>query len=597
MVTLPTPISLGQRNPQPTQSVSSPDRRIMQLPAQAEEAQGAELQSIGKQLNDADTKLDQARAKSFYLQQNLKAINGFDNDPDYSTYKKRYTEQMKDVQNQAGAMIKDPMQRQLFEGEISVETARGLENVQKQAQRKEADISVANLYQTISDNREASLAAPDEATKSALISANGDMINASVGKGYLTAVQGFELKRRTVEDQALANLSTLDPYQQVKVLSGKDKTSTWADYIPGDKRLDLLDRAQRQIDTIRNKEVDNFIKDPAALAEGNGADMSNPHDVIAKQFIQQPDGSKIAVQPNNLSVIPNKQAAFLAENINGINNADTMVATLKQIEDKYGSYYPIAMKDLKKNNLSPDAAFISYMDPVLDKHIIDAAFAIDAAGAKKGEGIKVVQDMARTRAAEQNDKFANIDQKVSSNIRDTTEAMMNEGIPADEVNNIQTRASNIAAYFYTKGGKINDAAKQATDWINAKYQLAEVNGKHLRVPYKSPDGVSMYDKNQVENGLEDVLKTIKPEDITSVNAIGSSKFMMENLKNRGYFTLNNDETAYVLRDEFGIPVRGADKVHVFQVPIQEAVDRNFSSLKKKTNKASEENVKFLQEAP
>lgn len=362
-----------------------------------------------------------------------------------------------------------------------------------------------------------------------------------------------------------------NPWQAEKVLKSQEVAAhlTPSAFDSLSNRIDAKKESlQNKAIAQQNKDMKDFQDDSALLAIRNGANPNDPQDIIDKSYLQQPDGTILKVAPNNVSIIPKQQASLLANQLNGINQADEMVAALEQIRQKKGDdYFPIAIKDLKNSGLSPDVAFIAHMDPIKDKNIIDASFAINAAGANKGEGVKVITDMAKTRAATQNDKYSDIDVKIAQNIEDTTSAMLNEGIPANEINNIQTRTSNIANYFYSKGGDMDKATKQATDWINAKYNLGDVNGKKFRAP-------SEYNINQLESGLDALLKDLKPSDISIANTAGSVGFSLENIKRRGYFTLNGDQTGYILRDEFGIPVRSADRINVFQVPMKSVMDKN-----------------------
>jgi hypothetical protein len=556
--------------------------------------QGANADALIKAQAERDATAYVAEQSSKLQLDSLKALEAMKTDgQDINTFSDRFQAQYDENAKALVDNAPNPLaQRAMQEHVDTIKTSMGEKATMFQATEK---IGVLKNSSVAAANNIANLAFADPANADEYRRQLAVLQDSS--NRYMTPSESQAFITKSNSEFATSRIRAalaVDPNAAEKLLKSQEFTSqlTNESFVSLSNKIDARKEAlANQALAQQNQNIKDFQDDPAALSATNGADMTDPQDIIDKQKLKNSDGSEVKVQPNNISLIPKQQASFLANQLNGINNADTMVANLESIKKQYGEkYFPIAMRDLKNNGLSADAAFIAYMDPVQDKHIIDASFAIDAAGAKKGEGIKVITDMAKTRAATQGDKISDLDTKVAQNIQDIAGAMTAEGIPGNEINNIQTRASNIASYLYTKSGDINTAAKQATDWMTAKYNMGDVNGKKFRAP-------PAYNVNQIESGLEATLKDIKPSDITTVNSVGSSDFMMQNLKSRGYFTLNGDQSGYILRDEFGIPVRSADKVNVFQVPIKDAILKNADVNQKRAKQNTNDNVKFLQEAP
>lgn len=335
---------------------------------------------------------------------------------------------------------------------------------------------------------------------------------------------------------------------------------------------DKIDAEQQKIQNeaikIQQKAMRLFTDDPAQLAILNGANPEDLDDIIEQQYIATGDGRQIKVSPDNVSVLPKQQAGMLATTLNGLNNPDIMAKALQGLEDKYGEHYPIAMRDMKKAGLSPDVAFISFMDSATDKHVVDAAFAL------RGDGAKQTIDLARARASSQNESFAKLENGVFAGLEDLANAMTLEGVPPEQINDLRNRSVNVAAYFYQQGGNMDDAAKKATEWLSNKYGFVEINDKKIRIPRD-------YDPDTIEEGLDITLENLMPDQIDITSAAGGAEFAFENIKDRGYFVINSAEDGFILMDEFGVPVRSKGGVAPFELPVSKIVDMQVEAAVKR----------------
>ncbi len=326
MAKLPDANSLGLRTPNPNGQIATIGGRGEQLQLAATEKNAATLQSISAQANEADDKLDTAKAKSYFLQSSVKALNSFDKDPDYNTFGQRYTSQMQDVQTQAAGMIKNPMQRELFTQEMSAEVNKGLENVNKQAKIKEADFGVASLDTAITDNRQAALLAPDETTRAALIDATNQSIQAAVDKGYITATQGVLHRQKATQDYATSSVGMLPPEERIAKL--RDTENTITKLIPADVNQAMIVGAQNEIRRDQagfKSDLTSRVKDSQAMAY-SGENDPNPPTVedfkkaygesAPDQYKSYQEGQKFAYSYFQLSTMkPNEQKDALEKMI------------------------------------------------------------------------------------------------------------------------------------------------------------------------------------------------------------------------------------------------------------------------------------------
>jgi len=324
-----------------------------------------------------------------------------------------------------------------------------------------------------------------------------------------------------------------------------------------------IESLQRKAEAARNRQITLFSSDPALLAIENGANPNDPADIVARQVLElaAPDGKVTAlpVTEGNISVLPKAQASMIAQQLNGIEKADQIVQEMQKLKQQYGEdYYPIALRDLKKNGLDADISFTTFMDPLSDRHVIDAMMAVKETGAKS------VRKFARERAAADNKVYSDLERAVGQKLSDMLDALGAEGMTS-EAAELVTRSNNMAAYFYSNSGDMETAADQATKWFSDKYSLAEVNRKKFRVPKGQ-------DANAIEKGLFKAMRLLKPDDIAIPDIPGGKEFIFQGIKREGSFILNGNSDGFVLVNQSGIPVRAADGVSPYTISFEDALD-------------------------
>ncbi|MBP5059139.1 hypothetical protein HUS95_28945 [Pseudomonas chlororaphis] len=212
---------------------------------------GGAITGLADQAIEKRDRYNSALAKSSFLKAQIDLENELDQDQDYATYEKRYTERMNKARDQAAGLITSPGERALFQQDLDLNIQRGLGNVMQKAKNKEKDVGRGALLDTIATNRETALRSTDEATRASVIQSTTDAINGAMDRGYLTAQEAVKMRQGATEDYALASVQMLDPSGRLAALS----KSGIADLIPTDKRAELKMQAENQIEMEQRRQA------------------------------------------------------------------------------------------------------------------------------------------------------------------------------------------------------------------------------------------------------------------------------------------------------------------------------------------------------
>lgn len=248
MPKLPSKYDLGQATPQPNHQIIGGVPPIEQQAGVNLGNAVAQFGETGMALaRDQQLKTDRlndAKAKSAFYQKKVELDNSFDQDPDYATYDKRYSEGITQAQKDAAALIKNPLQREAFMAETNADRAVGMINIKKKSFAKEGDYERGALDTDLASLRESALNAPDEKTRASIIQTMQARIQSVADQGHINQDSAVELQRKSAVDYAEGYVDTKSPYQQIEILQSK---GTVADYLPTDKRMDMIRRAEQQI--------------------------------------------------------------------------------------------------------------------------------------------------------------------------------------------------------------------------------------------------------------------------------------------------------------------------------------------------------------
>lgn len=370
-------------------------------------------------------------------------------------------------------------------------------------------------------------------------------------------------KNRAITKSFMNGQIDRNPEEAKRLLDSKEHNQSL-----GAQNVDQLnDKVNRELEQRKKEKLQalqkartQFVDDPAQLAVDRGA--QSPQAIVDTQIA-------LGVQPDNLSVVPNSQASFAAHNLNGVNNSDNLIKQLDQVRESYGDrYYSMAMNDLKKAGLSEQATFLAQMNPLQDKQLMDATFAM----AKDGDVIK------KKATSRDGITVAKIEDQVAANIADSMEAIAFEN-PRGEAQTaaMQENMVNIATFFIAQGQDIDSATSLATEWFNRKTPLGEINDKQFRIP----EG---FDANILEPALERALE--------ETEFLGGS-FENSVLKREGRFILHPDEDKYYLKNGINAIVQDKNGDVMF-FPIVDVLEERKAVLEERQKKLTQQQLKKLQ---
>lgn len=227
-----------------------------------------EEEQLLKEEQRRTNRLQVAKAKSAWLQEKVNTKKLFEQDQDYGTYEERYQERIAQTQPKVAELIEDPEVRALFEEEMEADGILGLQEIRGMALKRETDVEMAGLSESLAANKDAYLQA-DEITRVELVQSSTDYIDAAIDKGYITELKGSELKRATAQDYVVSKLEGMEHRDQLEFLR-KDKM---AKAIPVDVRNKIernardgmvLDDALMHVDSLFSQHGD----DRASIMEG-----------------------------------------------------------------------------------------------------------------------------------------------------------------------------------------------------------------------------------------------------------------------------------------------------------------------------------------
>lgn len=193
--------------------------RAMYDAGQALSGAGDDIYRVHKEQEEKKNRFELARARSHFLTSSIAAESELDNDQNFDSYEKRYTERMGKVRKEAAALISDPYQRDMFDVEVDTDLARGIAQVKGKADSKRKDFGSATLFDTLKSNRDMALRATDETTRTAIIENSADLIQGAYDRGYISADNAVRQRQAFIEDYAFSRAQMLPPEEQIKLLN------------------------------------------------------------------------------------------------------------------------------------------------------------------------------------------------------------------------------------------------------------------------------------------------------------------------------------------------------------------------------------------
>lgn len=502
--------SIGIQNPRPTGGVISTPR--VNLQGQQALAQG--LGNLGEgvmRFAIAKDHSDALVAKSVLQKKALEIESQLEQDNDYSSYGEKYKKELDNFKKEdpnfqkiKGGFLGNAYGAEL-QSEIDLIEARGYERLANLAAKKESDVSRVELLETIENNSQALLATPDEATRADILRTTNELIDSKVERNHISAADAFKYKRTFAEGYALNRFNTLSPQDQIKVLNPKSKgketyfepTGTWADAIPPEKKVVLLDRAKEQI-----------------RIDSERAQVAKERAIRLQDYQRKENVIKQINQGANLSSINDEDWLRLSD------NDKVMVRQLYMRKQGLGSSNPI----------QEDTAFYKYQD--LYANNPKAMAAVDPLEIE----ISVSPEKVAQVKKWQSDAFQGVTMPASEN---KTRQIISTGLSQIGIRGNQEKATPFKKRFYEEidafkeiNGKDptekdledikNSLIVKATfdGWFGTDekrlYQVDKDDLKNIIVPKKRADEISQ--KFQELNGDFPTREEIKEIYLNEINA-------------------------------------------------------------------------------
>lgn len=263
-------------------------------------------QVVGQAANQIQEREDQfafAQAKSSLLQADVDARRSLENDQDWATYEKRYTDSMSKAREKAAGMIRGNRDRALFDMDAKLDFERGVGEIRNVAKRKEIDWGRASLDGMLQSNRTAALNAKDEPTRAALILATQEAIGGAKAKGYLSEQEATNQQQVWTANYAEGFVGMQPAAERIKLLS-KPK-GTVADLIAPDKRAALLEAAKNEDRDLTVRRESQAQEDAIVAKLGTG-----PAALKAARDIEDPEVRDSTVNRIKVRQAEEKQAEF-----------------------------------------------------------------------------------------------------------------------------------------------------------------------------------------------------------------------------------------------------------------------------------------------
>lgn len=250
-------------------------------------------------LQEREDKFSYAQAKSTLLQADIEARRELENDADWATYEKRYTERMAKARETAAGFIRGNRDRALFDMDAKLDVERGVGEIRGLARRKEVDTGRAGLASMMEGARTTALEAKDEPTRASIIRNIQDGLDGAVQKGYITEQERVSQSQSWSTSYAEGFIDTLPYDKQVEVLSKPEGTA--AQLLAPDRRANLLRQAQNALrierDRAEAERKSGLIEMRQALTDQLrditvGAQMGLPVSVPSKAVLQAAFGDR-----------------------------------------------------------------------------------------------------------------------------------------------------------------------------------------------------------------------------------------------------------------------------------------------------------------
>lgn len=180
---------------------------------------GTAIKEVGA-VQEADDKLELARAKSDFLTKKINLDTSMKDDQDYETYQQRYNDELGKIRAGSSSLISNPRTRELFDLSVSDDMAKAAQGANGYANKVWKDKTLADSSDRLEQIRQAALKTQDPEERVKLIDTGNQLISSLAEKGVTSHATAAETRKQWARDYATSAISLLPAAERVAVLDG-----------------------------------------------------------------------------------------------------------------------------------------------------------------------------------------------------------------------------------------------------------------------------------------------------------------------------------------------------------------------------------------
>lgn len=235
---------------------------------------GGVLTGAAQQQFEKQDKLSFAAARSAVLKADIQARRELEDDQDYATFDKRYTEKMNAVRASAAQMLTSKSDRALFEMDTGVDFERGRSQILEAARGKEVTAKKAVISQSLDNLGDTARDAMDEPTRAAAIGTVRELIDGAKKEGIVDPLEAENLRTKWSGDIATqwitGALNREEPGKAAELLDRYGNMIDW-------KTRDALEaRTKGVLDTREAVAGVDMVMGTPSNAEGSTVVIGDP---------------------------------------------------------------------------------------------------------------------------------------------------------------------------------------------------------------------------------------------------------------------------------------------------------------------------------
>lgn len=202
------------------------------------------LAKAGDAMLESQALVDAASAKSTFLNAKIKADEAFEEDPEYSTWAKRYEQTLKDAATESSKGLSGRA-RLSFDLAAQDTIGRSVAAMREKARGREKDENRGWLNSFIDGSMDGALKAKDEPTRAQFLDGISEAVDGMKGRAFITSQEAEKLKRGAVEGYAKRKAASMDPKELIAALDNPE--GGFAQFLSPDEVVRFRTAAEEKI--------------------------------------------------------------------------------------------------------------------------------------------------------------------------------------------------------------------------------------------------------------------------------------------------------------------------------------------------------------